>query len=156
MLRNEHPNPQFKRDSFICLNGEWEFSKGKYDENTPSHPFGKKITVPFCPESVLSGIGDTSLITDCVYSREVELTSGDLQFRLVLHFGAVDYFAVVYVNGQKACEHIGGYTAFEVDVSPYVKVGTNRITVAVHDDVREDVPSGKAAVRASVLSAASI
>lgn len=147
MLRNEHPNPQFKRDSFICLNGEWKFYKGKYGENDRPHSFDKRIIVPFCPESTLSGIGDTSLITDCVYSREVELTNGDLQSRLVLHFGAVDYFAAVYVNGKKACEHIGGYTAFEVDVSPFVNVGKNIITVAVHDDVREDTPSGKQSKR---------
>lgn len=142
MFRTEHPNPQFKRDSFICLNGSWGFQKGKYEETDPTRLTGK-IEVPFCPESQLSGICDRSYITDCVYSREIEVDKADLNERLVLHFGAVDYFAVVYVNGVKAAEHTGGYTAFEVDISPFVREGKNLLAVAVHDDVRENIPSGK-------------
>lgn len=142
MYRNEHPNPQFKRDSFICLNGSWRFQKGKYEEVDPRRLTGE-IEVPFCPESALSGIGDRGYITDCVYSRNIEVNREDLAGRLVLHFGAVDYIAVVYVNGVKAEEHTGGYTAFAVDIAPYVHEGTNLITVAAHDDVRENIPSGK-------------
>ena len=71
MYRNEHPNPQFQRDSFLCLNGVWEYGKGKIDT---VGELKERIEVPFCPESKLSGIEDKSLITDCVYSRTVELT----------------------------------------------------------------------------------
>lgn len=140
MYRNEHPNPQFQRASFICLNGLWEYGKGKKET---AGELTQKIEVPFCPESKLSGIEDKSFITDCVYSRTVELTKEDLEGRLVLHFGAVDYIAEVYVNGSFATRHTGGYTAFSVDIAPLAKVGENRITVAVHDDVRESIPSGK-------------
>ena len=140
MSRNEHPNPQFQRRSYMCLNGAWDFAKCLY---TSDVEFTQKIEVPFCPESVLSGIGDRSFITDCVYSRTVEVTADDMRGRLVLHFGAVDYIATVYVNGRRVTEHVGGYTAFEADITPCVFEGQNRITVAVHDDVRENIPSGK-------------
>lgn len=140
MSRNEHPNPQFQRRSYMCLNGAWDFAKCKYAADLE---FTQKIEVPFCPESVLSGIGDRGYIPDCVYSRTVDVSKDDLNGRLVLHFGAVDYKAVVYVNGRRVTEHVGGYTAFEADITPYVFEGQNRITVAVHDDVRENIPSGK-------------
>ena len=99
--------------------------------------------MPFCPESKLSGIEDKSFITDCVYSRTAVFTEEELAGRLVLHFGAVDYVADVYVNGKFAIRHTGGFTAFAVDIAPLSRVGENRITVAVHDDVRESIPSGK-------------
>ena len=140
MYRNEHPNPQFERNSFRCLNGQWEYGKGKKET------IGKltdKIEVPFCPESKLSGIGDKSFITDCVYSRKFEVEKSELGGRLVLHFGAVDYEAEVYVNGKFAVRHTGGFTAFEADIAPLATVGENTVTVYVHDDVRENIPSGK-------------
>ena len=142
MYRNEHPNPQFKRDFYICLNGLWEFGKGKC-VNPQSPCLESVIEVPFCPEAPLSGIGDTGYITDCVYSRLINLSREDLSERLVLHFGAVDYIAEVYVNGRLAVKHTGGYTAFEADITPFAVEGENRITVAVHDDIRENIPSGK-------------
>ena len=143
MYRAEHPNPQFERENYDCLNGPWEFSYGNVHgrENVALNDL--TIEVPFCPESELSGIHNTDFITDCVYSREIEVRESDLDGRLVLHFGAVDYKAEVYVNGIKAGEHEGGYTAFETEITPFVKVGKNRITVAVHDDITENVPSGK-------------
>ena len=135
MYRAEHPNPQFERENYDCLNGPWEFSYGNVHgrENVALNDL--TIEVPFCPESELSGIHNTDFITDCVYSREIEVRESDLDGRLVLHFGAVDYKAEVYVNGIKAGEHEGGYTAFETEITPFVKVGKNRITVAVHDAI---------------------
>jgi len=103
---------------------------------------------PFCPESELSGIGNTELNADCVYTREIEVKKADLAGKLWLKFGAVDYEACVYVNGAFAGKHAGGYTAFDIDITPHVKAGKNRVTVAVHDDVRENVPSGKQTAKA--------
>ena len=142
MYRQEHPNPQFERKTYENLNGLWGFSYGKAD-GRENCDLDLKIEVPFCPESELSGIGNTDFITDCIYTREIEVRESDTAGRLVLHFGAVDYRAEVYVNGVKAGGHQGGYTAFEVDITPFVRVGKNRITVGVHDDVCENVPSGK-------------
>lgn len=142
MYRCEHPNPQFERDSFTSLNGEWEFEIGSGADRTDTALSGK-IEVPFCPESELSGIGKTDFIDNCVYSKVIEIGEEDLAGRLVLHFGAVDYQAKVYVNGQYIRAHTGGYTAFEADITAAARVGKNRITVAVHDDMRENIPSGK-------------
>ena len=142
MYRAEHPNPQFERDNYECLNGTWDFCYGKVG-GKENCALDLKIEVPFCPESEMSGIHNTDFITDCVYSREIDVKQSDLDGRLVLHFGAVDYKAEVYVNGVKAGEHEGGYTAFEIEITAFVKVGKNRITVAVHDDINENVPSGK-------------
>lgn len=142
MLRTEYPNPQFKRESYRCLNGKWEFEISPWEGKT-NCALASEIEVPFCPESALSGIGHTGFIGDCVYSRVVELTEEDLKERLVLHFGAVDYMAAVYVNGREAIRHTGGFTPFEADIAPLSRAGKNRITVCVHDDAGEKIPSGK-------------
>lgn len=144
MYRSEHPNPQFERSYFVSLNGPWEFAVGR-GEGRLNAPLPGRIEVPFCPQSEMSGIGMTDFIDDCVYSRLVEITGEDLAGRLVLHFGAVDYEAKVYVNGQYITSHVGGYTAFEADITRAARPGTNRITVTVHDDMRENIPSGKQA-----------
>lgn len=142
MYRTEHPNPQFERDDFTSLNGQWEFETGSGEGRLDTALPGR-IEVPFCPEAELSGIGKTDFIDDCVYSKTVQLEARDLAERLVLHFGAVDYEAKVYVNGQHIITHVGGYTAFEADITAAAHVGKNRITVVVHDDMRENIPSGK-------------
>ena len=148
VYRNEHPNPQFERDGYECLNGVWGFSYGKV-VGREICALDKTMQVPFCPESELSGIGNTELNADCVYSREIEVKKADLAGKLWLKFGAVDYEACVYVNGAFAGKHAGGYTAFDIDITPHVKAGKNRVTVAVHDDAREDVASGKPKGKAS-------
>lgn len=142
MYRSEHPNPQFERSYYMSLNGLWEFAIGKGRERINA-PLPDRIEVPFCPQSEMSGLGITDFIDDCVYSRMITVSEEDLAGRLVLHFGAVDYEARVYVNGQHMITHVGGYTAFEADITEAVHMGENRITVTVHDDMRENIPSGK-------------
>ncbi len=142
MYRAEHPNPQFQRDSFQCLNGPWEFRFGS-GEGWINTPLPEQIEVPFCPEAALSGIGKTDFIDNCVYSKVIRVAPADLTGRLVLHFGAVDYEAAVYVNGQHVTTHVGGYTAFEADITSAARPGDNRVTVVAHDDMRENIPSGK-------------
>lgn len=142
MYRSEHPNPQFERSYYVSLNGTWDFVIGK-DAGRLNQPLPDRIEVPFCPQSELSGLGITDFIDDCVYSRLITVREEDLAGRLVLHFGAVDYEAKVYVNGQYVTSHVGGYTAFEADITAAVHLGENRITVTVHDDMRENIPSGK-------------
>ena len=99
MYRSEHPNPQFERSYYVSLNGLWEFALGKGDGRL-NEPLPERIEVPFCPQSEMSGLGITDFIDDCIYSRLVTVCEEDLAGRLVLHFGAVDYKARVYVNGQ--------------------------------------------------------
>ena len=133
--RNEHPNPNFKRNDYIILNGEWDFefdfgNSGKerklFDVDAQ---FSKKINVPFCPESELSGIGYKDFMAAVWYKRTVEITEEQLKGKAFIVFGAVDFHASVYVNGEFAGEHFGGYTSFRIDATKFLKAGKNTITV---------------------------
>ncbi|MBO5754767.1 MAG: beta-galactosidase, partial [Clostridia bacterium] len=147
--RNEHPNPQWERESWQCLNGEWEFdfdfgvsAKERKLFEAPSLP--KRIIVPFCPESKLSGIGYTDFIPAVCYRKTVTLTKTQLEGTVLLHFGAVDYKATVYINGKEAFVHRGGYASFAVNITPFATEGENVIFVYAEDDVRSGhQPAGK-------------
>ncbi len=146
--RNEHPRMQFRRDNWINLNGCWQFeidqSRSGYARGLHQNaaPLKSIITVPFCPESALSGIGHTDFINAVWYRRTITLSPAD--DLLFLHFGAVDYACTVYVNGQEAGHHKGGYTSFSVDITPYVHEGDNDLCVYAEDDTRDTtIPSGK-------------
>ncbi len=148
--RPEHPNPIWERDGFVNLNGRWEFDfdfgrsalDRKLYESNEKLPL--EINVPFCPESRLSGIAHTDFINCCCYRRKFEIPADKLDGRIVLHFGAVDYKATVYVNGKLAGTHKGGYTPFEFDIAPLVRAGENSLFVFVEDDTRSGAqPRGK-------------
>lgn len=156
--RPEHPRPQFVRDTWMNLNGTWDFlfdfgNSGRdrelwKDENLDaamkSSPMPVKITVPFCPESRLSGIGYTDWIAAVWYRRSFRLEPEQTAGRTLLHFGAVDYHAVVWINGKKAGEHKGGYSSFRFDISALITPGENTIVVYAEDDNRSGVqPCGK-------------
>ena len=135
---NLYPRPQMRRDSFISLNGEWEFSV-KEPEFT-----GKTILVPFCPESVLSGVKEHFPEgTALWYRRKVVLPEGFNRGRVLLHIGAADQIAEVSVNGQHLCRHEGGYEAFTVDITEALQP-ENEITICCWDDLNnQSFPYGK-------------
>lgn len=150
IYRTEHPKPQFKRENWLNLNGEWQFEMDhgnsgesrKLFENEKT--FSQKIQVPFCPESKLSGIGNVDFMNSVWYKRTFTVTEEQLQNLILLHFGAVDYEAEIYVNENKCCIHKGGYVSFSCDITDYVKAGENTVTVHAIDDTRNRlVPSGK-------------
>ena len=128
-----YPRPQMKREQWWNLNGQWEFGI-HYD---------RKIRVPFCPESELSGIGEHFPEGSPLrYRRTVTLPSGS--GRWLLHFGAADQRAQVYINGKLAGEHEGGYTAFTLDVTDLWQEGENEIKVICRDDLTDrSFPYGK-------------
>lgn len=149
--RAEHPNPQWERDTWKKLNGTWEF---EFDFGCSAverrlwekERFDREILVPFCPESRLSGIGYTDFINGVAYRRNFELSQEELSGRVLLHFGAVDYEASVYVNGTLVGSHKGGYTSFCFDITKHVAPSPNTLFVAVKDDVRSGLqPKGKQA-----------
>lgn len=149
--RAEHPNPQWERETWKNLNGPWEF---EFDFGCSAverrlwekKRFDREILVPFCPESRLSGIGYTDFINGVAYRRNFELSQEELSRRVLLHFGAVDYEASVYVNGTLVGTHKGGYTSFCFDITKHVAPGPNTLFVAVKDDVRSGLqPKGKQA-----------
>ncbi len=140
--RNEHPNPGFYREGYINLNGQWdfEFDFGKSGVArkfyAPDYAFSQKINVPFCPESELSGIGCKDFMDAVWYKKTVNLSDEQVSGKTFIVFGAVDFHAMVYVNGNLAGEHFGGYTSFRIDATPYVKEGDNVIAVYAEDDTR--------------------
>ena len=149
--RAEHPNPQWERETWKNLNGPWEF---EFDFGCSAverrlwekERFDREILVPLCPESRLSGIGYTDFINGVAYRRNFELSQEELSGRVLLHFGAVDYEASVYVNGTLVGSHKGGYTSFCFDITKHVAPGPNTLFVAVKDDVRSGLqPKGKQA-----------
>ncbi len=147
MMRSEYPNPQFEREKWINLNGTWEF---EIDNSNSGHERGYvekehlngDINVPFCPESKLSGIENKDFMLAVWYKKQVNLRkTGE---RIILHFGAVDYLAKVYLNGTFIGKHIGGYASFSFDITDAAKDGENIITVYAYDDVRSGKqPRGK-------------
>lgn len=151
MYRSEHPNPQFFRNEWVNLNGEWEFSfdfgvSGKERKLYTAEHFDKKINVPFCPESKLSGIGYTDFMNCVWYRREFTVPTEWKAGKVLLHFGAVDYETTVYINGEQAGTHTGGYTSFKLDITKYLKDGENVLVVCAEDDNRHGTqPCGKQA-----------
>ncbi len=152
--RSEYPNPQFKRNDWRNLNGEWDFlidmsvtgkERGFYLPDCTA--FDKKIIVPFCPESSLSGIGHKDFMNSVWYRRKVSITSEESEKRTILHIGACDYKTEIFVNGKSVGTHIGGYVPFEFDITDFLTVGENTITVFAIDDTRSETqPSGKQSV----------
>ena len=148
--RPEHPKPQFYRENWLNLNGKWAF---EVDNNLcgaqkgmqkPDAKYNSEIIVPFCPESKLSGIENKDFMYSVWYKRTVTLTKENLNGRVILHFGAVDYRCTVYVNGKEAGSHAGGYVSFSFDITDFVVVGDNVITVNANDDPNDPmIPSGK-------------
>ena len=138
---NEYPRPSMVRDSFLCLNGEWDFAIS--DTGTPAE-YSEKILVPFCPESQLSGIGRSTEYKNLYYRRSFTLPEGFLPegYRLILHFGAVDQIADVYLNGEKVAHHEGGYLPFSADITDKIKE-ENELRVRARDTLDLKFPYGK-------------
>lgn len=145
--RPEHPNPQFERESWENLNGTWQFEidksiSGEDREFYKREKLSGEIIVPFCPESKLSGVGETDFMCSVWYKRTISVRNKEK--RIILHIGACDYCATVYVNGVKVGTHIGGYTSFAFDITSFVEVGENSIVIHAIDDNRTGKqPSGK-------------
>ena len=137
-----YPRPQLKRDSFLCLNGRWDFTVNP--ENSIPAEFDREITVPFCPESLLSGVREhfPDGHTLC-YRKYFTLPEGFHRGRMLLHFGAVDQIADIYVNQKHLCHHVGGYESFRVDITDALEK-ENQLIVLATDDLRSTVlPYGK-------------
>lgn len=155
--RPEHPRPQFERDTWINLNGEWTFAfdfgasgRDPGRELFKSKGFDRAITVPFCPESRLSGVGHTDFIGDMWYHRKVAIPADWSGKRVILHFGAVDWECEAYIDGVSVANpHFGGTSSFEFDITPFVTAGSEHdLVVRVHDDGRQSLqPGGKQSYR---------
>ena len=148
--RPEYPRPQFERTDWVNLNGQWTFemdfgASGEQRGWTSSKGLSKKITVPFCPESELSGIGYTDFIPCVWYQRNINIPAEWNGKKILLHFGAADYETKVYVDGKMVGEHKGSGSSFNFDITAYVKAGQQaNLVVRVYDNLRGGMqPGGK-------------
>ena len=141
-----YPRPQLRRRAWSSLNGAWDFAFDR--DGTWGHPdqvaWSGQIRVPFSPETPASGIGDTGFFRTCWYRRFMDLPSGADGGRWILHFGAVDYSATVWINGRRVAEHHGGYTPFAIDVTEQHGAGVCELVVRAEDDPHDlTKPRGK-------------
>lgn len=148
--RAEYPQPQFQREHWLSLNGVWQFEFDDANAGLDAdwaagdHKFNRNITVPYCFESRLSGIGDTSFHPWTWYRRSVVVPAEWKGRRVLLHFGAVNYWSMVWVNGKLAGSHEGGNTPFSFDVTRLLQPGANIVTVRAHfPPTDRDIPRGK-------------
>lgn len=136
--RPEYPRPDFQREKWLPLNGEWDFS---FDEPI----FDQEILVPFACETKLSGIHDTSFHNAVWYRRSFSLPEPMHDRQILLHFGAVDYTCRLWVNDQFIREHTGGQCGFSADITDALNAsGENVIVLEARDDPADlEMPRGK-------------
>ena len=141
----EYPRPQLKRDSYVNLNGLWDFTVN--ESPMPPEIYGRKILVPFCPESQLSGIGQHFPEGSGLWYRKIITLPEDFcRGRVLLHIGAADQAAEVYVNRTKVGTHRGGYEAFCFDITDAL-AAENELVIRVTDDLTDHIfPYGKQVV----------
>ena len=150
MPRPEYPRPQFERSAWLNLNGTWtytfDFGRSGNDRNfRNSKGFDGNITVPFCPESKLSGVGYTDFINTIWYQRTITVPADWQGNDILLHFGAVDYEATIFIDGKQVSTHYGTGSSFALDITDYVTPGVPaNLVLRVNDDLRGGAqPGGK-------------
>ena len=146
MTVSKHPNPQFERGNWISLNGEWDFAfsplskprakrfrtEQQIQNEYAAEHFSHKINVPFCPQSVLSGIAYTDFIGSARYRKMITCRKNGQ--RVILHIGAADYLTTVFINGKPAGRHYGGYTSFSFDITELLTDGENEVYIYCEDN----------------------
>ena len=137
-----YPRPQMKRDSYVNLNGEWDFAI--QEEYTFPEVYDRQIQVPFCPESLLSGLKiEVKPGSFLFYRRQLVLPADFNRGRVLLHVGAADQIAEIYVNRKPMGGHAGGYNSFTVDITAALE-GENELVICCTDDLRDlSMPYGK-------------
>lgn len=145
----DYPRPQFVRDAWLCLNGEWNFrfddeNAGEREKWFETFEGNRKIVVPFTYETKASGIGEEAFHPNVWYQRMVAIPKEQEGKRAVLHFQAVDYTAKLWVNGTYVGQHQGGYAAFSFDITPYIQYGCeNNVVLKAEDSQSCTQPRGK-------------
>ena len=147
--RNEYPRPQFRREGWQNLNGEWEFAFDDKNEGIKSGlwqgntTLPLKINVPFSYEYPASGVGDAAQHDVVWYRRTFEIAEGNGGSRALLCFNAADYQTDVWLNGVHILTHTGGFTPFSADITDFLKKGENMLVVRCEDTLSDCVPRGK-------------
>ena len=141
--RSEHPRPDRMRKDWLCLNGKWGFETdnakiGVFKNYYERASLEGEITVPFCPESKLSGVQHTDFMNAVWYRRDFSVPAEWAGKRVIFHVDACDYKTTVYINGKKAGTHSGGYTPFAFDITDLLLENGNFVTIYAEDDVRSE------------------
>lgn len=140
--RSEYPRPQFVRNDWLCLNGAWQFEIDPADTGLERGLLGRnlkdRITVPFCPESVLSGIGNTDFLNAVWYRGTVAIPANWTGRNVLLHFQACDYDTTVWVNGSEVGRHRGGFTPFTCDLAGVAEAGQEIAIVVRARDLKSE------------------
>lgn len=150
-LFNEYPRPQMVRDNWTNLNGIWDFARkenrsiGNYSSFTN---FNRKILVPFPIESALSGVMDTdyaNMDKSYAYKRYFTIPAIQEGKKILLHFGAVDWHCMVFINQKKVGEHKGGFDSFSFDITEFLNPldKQQEIVVQIYDPTKGGQPRGK-------------
>lgn len=145
----DYPRPQFVRNEWQNLNGEWNFAFDDKDEGESKKyfldfPKSNKIYVPYTYETQLSGIGDESIHYIVWYNRKIEFTKEQIKDKkIILNFEGSDYKTKLWINGNYIGEHIGGYSRFSFDIKNNIVEGENDITIKVEDSLSKNQPRGK-------------
>jgi beta-galactosidase/beta-glucuronidase len=145
--RSEYPRPQFVREDWLCLNGPWQFEIDSADSGVGrglvDQELEREILVPFCPESELSGIGESGFMEAVWYRRSVRIPAEWVGRRLLLHFQAVDHDATVWVDGAEVVRHRGGWTQFTADLGVVSAPAEITIVVRARDPKQGSQARGK-------------
>ena len=141
---NEYPRPQLERKDWINLNGPWLYSITEEWSNKPSKADGI-ILIPFPIESSLSGVMKNITKEDIIwYEKDIEIPLNWSDKNILLNFGAVDWKCIIYINDIKVGEHTGGFSAFNFDITNYLRKGINKLIVKVIDPTNQGYqPRGK-------------
>ena len=148
-MRLAYPRPQMVREYWQNLNGTWQFCFDDADKGLEKkwylgkEDFDHVIQVPFVYQCRLSGINDSQNHEIVWYKRNFEAEKKSEE-RMILHFGAVDYQAMVFLNGTLVCEHEGGHTSFSVDITDFLGEGEQILVIRVFDPLKDElIPRGK-------------
>lgn len=140
--RSEYPRPQFERQTWINLNGEWNYTfdftnTGIEKGFHRAHSFEQKIIVPFCPESKLSQVEYTDFINNIWYHRTIQIPTEWKSKNVYIHFGAVYFNSEIYIDGILVGRHFGGSSSFSFDISKFVKdCQPHHLIVRANSDLR--------------------
>jgi len=146
--RPEYPRPQYRRERWLNLNGQWEFADTAAPADAPAGWLGRalpdSIVVPFCRKSRLSGLARTDHVPEVWYARTITVPADWSGQRVLLHFGAADYITTVWVDGTRVGTHRAGHSSFSFEITEVVRADeSHRLTVRCEDDPKLPRPCGK-------------
>ena len=144
---NNYPRPQFVRDSWLNLNGKWNFvfddeNIGEKKQFFNSFPNSSEILVPFTYETKMSGINDETVHKNIWYSNDININV-EKNKNIFLHFEGSDFITKLWVNGKYVGSNVGGYHRFSFDITNFIVDGINNFTIKVEDSLSKNQPRGK-------------